>query len=100
MALVIILAVVLVFTIMIAIVLFLVYTKRVKRKLEERIAKRQAPESDGYDDIDLTNYDGKQLEDTYDIIAEEDKGYAEPYSYESCLDERYFDERYYCTIKI
>jgi hypothetical protein len=75
------------FVIILTIILFYVYTKRIKNRITKQIANHTRPESggfDGYDDIDIPSHLGKELYDTYDVVGEEARytqnmGYSEPY---------------------
>jgi hypothetical protein len=75
------------FVIILTVILFYVYTKRIKNRITKQIANHTRPESggfDGYDDIDIPSHLGKDVYDTYDVVGVEEArytntGYSEAY---------------------
>ncbi len=70
------------------------YTKRVKKRIVEKVADQIRPESEQYDDVlhpDLYG-DGKNIDNDYDIVnanEEEEVRYAEAYQMADQVQSRY-----------
>jgi hypothetical protein len=76
------------FVIILTIILFYVYNKRIKNRITKHITNQKRPESggfDGYDDIDIPSHLGNKGYDTYDVVEDEEspyvpnREYSEPY---------------------
>jgi len=79
----IILGVTLTLVIILTVLMFYIYNKRVRNRIIKQIANQKRPQSDEietYDDIDLpSDLGGKDIYDTYDVVVDEESRYAEPY---------------------
>ncbi len=72
------------FVIILTVILFYVYTKRIKNRITKQIANHTRPESGGfddYDDIGIPSDLGKEIYDTYDVVEEGDPRYGQSTRY-------------------